>query len=203
VSAPDDGVFERAADHEQVVYGIDGPTGLRCIIALHSTALGPGLGGTRFYPYTDERHALDDVLALSRGMSYKAALSGLDLGGGKAVVLGDPHVDKTPALLRAYGRTVESLNGRYVTACDVGTYPEDMDVVAETCSHVTGRSEARGGLGDSSVLTAYGVLQGMRAAAQHVWGSPALTDRRSGWPASARSVVTSSTTWSSRAPRSP
>jgi len=180
VSAPDDDVFARAADHEQVVFCTDEPSGLRCIIALHSTALGPGLGGTRFYPYSDERHAVDDVLALSRGMSYKAALSGLDLGGGKAVVLGDPHVDKTPDLLRAYGRMVESLSGRYVTACDVGTFPEDMDVVAETCSHVTGRSEAGGGLGDSSVLTAYGVLQGMRAAAQHVWGHPYLAGRRVG-----------------------
>ena len=180
MSAPDDDVFARAADHEQVVFCTDEPSGLRCIIALHSTALGPGLGGTRFYPYADERHAVDDVLALSRGMSYKAALSGLDLGGGKAVVLGDPHVDKTPDLLRAYGRMVESLSGRYVTACDVGTFPEDMDVVAETCSHVTGRSEAGGGLGDSSVLTAYGVLQGMRAAAQHVWGDPDLAGRRVG-----------------------
>ncbi len=180
VSAPDDGVFARSTGHEQVVFCADRATGMRCIIAIHSTALGPSLGGTRFYPYADEQHALDDVLALSRGMSYKAALTGLDLGGGKAVVIGDPETDKTPNLLRAYGRMVESLSGRYVTACDVGTYPPDMDVVAETCRHVTGRTEAAGGLGDSSVLTAYGVLQGMRACAQHVWGSPGLAGRRVG-----------------------
>lgn len=179
MSGPD-GVFARSEQHEQVVFGADAETGLRCIVAVHSTTLGPGLGGTRFYPYVDEWRALDDVLALSRGMSYKAALAGLDLGGGKAVIVGDPVRDKTPDLLRAYGRVVESLGGRYVTACDVGTYPPDMDVVAETCHHVTGRSEAGGGLGDSSVLTAYGVLQGMRAAATHVWGSADLAGRRVG-----------------------
>ena len=177
---PEAGVFARAAGHEQVVFGADEATGLRCIIAIHSTRLGPSLGGTRFYPYADESAALGDVLALSRGMSYKAALAGLALGGGKAVVLGDPLADKTDDLLRAYGRVVQGLGGRYVTACDVGTYPQDMDVVAETCDHVTGRSVAGGGLGDSSVLTAYGVLQGMRAAAAHVWGDSSVSGRRVG-----------------------
>ncbi|MDX6286263.1 MAG: valine dehydrogenase [Frankiales bacterium] len=174
------GVFERAVGHEQVVYCHDAGTGLRSIIAIYSTALGPALGGTRFYPYGDEDAALADVLNLSRAMAYKAACAGLDLGGGKAVIIGDPHRDKTEALLRAYGRFVQSLNGRYYTACDVGTYVEDMDVVARECRFVTGRSPAHGGAGDSSILTAYGVFEGMRAAAEHVWGTPSLRGRRVG-----------------------
>jgi valine dehydrogenase (NAD+) len=113
-------------------------------------------------------------------MAYKAALAGLDLGGGKAVIIGDPHTDKTEALLRAYGRFVQSLNGRYLTACDVGTYSPDMDVVARECQFVTGRTVEHGGAGDSSVLTAYGVFQGMRAAAEATWGSPTLSGRRVG-----------------------
>ena len=174
------GVFSHLAGHEQVVFCHDEPTGLRAIIAIHSTALGPALGGTRFYPYPDEQSAVDDVLALSRGMTYKAAAAGLDLGGGTAVIIGDPRRLKTEALLRAYGRFVQSLNGRYFTACDVGTFSEDMDVVARECRYVTGRTVAHGGAGDSSVLTAYGVFQGMRAAAQQSWGSPSLAGRTVG-----------------------
>jgi valine dehydrogenase (NAD+) len=174
------GVFQHATGHEQVVYCHDAGTGLRAIIAIFSTALGPALGGTRFYPYADEDAALADVLNLSRAMAYKAACAGLDLGGGKAVIIGDPHRDKNEALLRAYGRFVQSLNGRYYTACDVGTYVEDMDVVARECRFVTGRSPAYGGAGDSSILTAYGVFEGMRAAAEHVWGGPSLRGRRVG-----------------------
>jgi len=174
------GVFDRLTGHEQVVYCHDVTTGLRAIIAIYSTALGPALGGTRFYPYPDERDALDDVLNLSRGMAYKAALAGLDLGGGKAVIIGDPATAKTEALLRAYGRFVQSLNGRYYTACDVGTYSEDMDLVARECSFVTGRTVAHGGAGDSSVLTAFGVFQGMRAAAESTWGAPSLAGRTVG-----------------------
>ncbi|HEU4998166.1 MAG TPA: Glu/Leu/Phe/Val dehydrogenase dimerization domain-containing protein [Lapillicoccus sp.] len=166
--------------HEQVAFCHDPDTGLRAIIALYSTALGPGLGGTRFYPYASADHALADVLNLSRGMAYKNAVAGLDHGGGKAVIIGDPTRDKTPDLLRAYGRFVESLGGRYVTASDVGTYVADMDVVSETTRFATGRSEAQGGAGDSSILTAYGVFQGMRAAAEHRWGSPSLSGRRVG-----------------------
>ena len=166
--------------HEQVVICHDPDTGLRSIIALYSTALGPGLGGTRFYPYASEQDALADVLNLSRAMAYKNAMAGLDHGGGKAVIVGDPALDKTPELLRAYGRFVESLGGRYVTASDIGTYVADMDVVAETTRFATGRSEARGGAGDSSVLTAWGVFQGMRAAAEQVWGAPTLRGRRVG-----------------------
>ncbi|MFT4188616.1 MAG: Glu/Leu/Phe/Val dehydrogenase dimerization domain-containing protein [Aeromicrobium sp.] len=166
--------------HEQVVFCHDPGSGLRAIIALHSTALGPGLGGTRFHPYASEAEALADVLALSQGMAYKNALAGLDLGGGKAVVIGDPKADKSEALLRAFGRFVESLNGRYLTACDVGTFSADMDVVARETSYVTGRTVANGGAGDSSVLTAFGVYQGMRASAQHLWGDPSLAGKTVG-----------------------
>src|ERR1700754_2999551 len=169
-----------ASGHEQVVFCQDRPTGLSAIIAIYSTALGPALGGTRFYPYSSTADAVQDVLNLSQGMAYKAALAGLDLGGGKAVIIGDPATMKTEALLRAYGRFVQSLAGRYYTACDVGTYSEDMDVVARECRYVTGRTVAHGGAGDSSVLTAYGVFQGMRAAAEVTWGTPTLEGRTVG-----------------------
>jgi len=166
--------------HEQVVFCQDAPTGLRAIIAIYSTALGPALGGTRFYPYPSEDAALADALNLSRAMTYKNALAGLDHGGGKAVIIGDPARLKSEALLRAYGRFVQSLNGRYITACDVGTTSDDMDIVARECAHVTGRTVPNGGAGDSSVLTAFGVFQGMRAAAEHVWGSTSLAGRTVG-----------------------
>ena len=174
------GVFNAGTGHEQVVFAQDPASGLKAIIAIYSTALGPALGGTRFYPYASEDDALHDVLNLSRAMAYKAACAGLDLGGGKAVIIGDPAQDKSEALLRAYGRFVQSLNGRYFTACDVGTYVQDMDVVARECSFVTGRSVEHGGSGDSAVLTAYGVYQGMRAAAEHIWGTPSLAGKRVG-----------------------
>jgi valine dehydrogenase (NAD+) len=173
-------VFDRLSGHEQVTFFNDPSSGLRAIIAIYSTALGPALGGTRFYPYATQDAALDDVLNLSKAMAYKAACAGLDLGGGKAVIIGDPATDKTEALLRAYGRAVQSLGGRYYTACDVGTYVEDMDVVGRESQFVTGRSPAHGGAGDSSILTAYGVFQGMRAAAEVTWGSPTLRGRRVG-----------------------
>ncbi|WP_121255999.1 Glu/Leu/Phe/Val family dehydrogenase [Nocardioides ferulae] len=179
-AAPDSDVFSAAAQHEQVVFASDEESGLRAIVAIHSTALGPALGGTRFHPYPTTAAALADVLELSRGMTYKAALAGLDLGGGKAVIVGDPARDKSEALLRAYGRFVQSLGGRYLTACDVGTYSADMDQVARECSFVTGRTVAHGGAGDSSVLTAYGVFQGMRAAAEVAWGNPSLAGRTVG-----------------------
>lgn len=174
------GVFEAPENltgHEQVVFCRDKESGLRAIIAVYSTALGPALGGTRFYPYASEADALHDVLDLSRGMAYKNSLAGLDLGGGKAVIWGDPGVDKSEALLRAYGRFVESLGGRYVTACDVGTYVQDMDMVAKETRHATGRSADQGGAGDSSVLTAYGVFCGMRAALEHRHGTQSLEGR--------------------------
>ncbi len=166
--------------HEQVVFCHDEASGLRAIIALYSTALGPGLGGTRFFPYASETAALADVLNLSQGMAYKNALAGLDLGGGKAVIIGDPHTLKSEALLRAYGRFVQTLSGRYFTACDVGTFSADMDVVARECDFVTGRTVEHGGAGDSSVLTAFGVYQGMRAAAQFTWDDVSLAGKRVG-----------------------
>lgn len=173
------GNTERAG-HEQITFCQDPQTGLRAIIAIYSTALGPGLGGTRFYPYATEDEAVTDVLRLSAAMAYKNALAGLDLGGGKAVIIGDPAQLKTEPLLRAYGRFVTSLGGRYITACDVGTRSEDMDIIARECPYVTGRTPAYGGAGDSSVLTALGVFQGMRAAAGHVWGTTSLRGRRVG-----------------------
>jgi valine dehydrogenase (NAD+) len=173
------GVFsDDTGGHEQVVFCHDRVSGLKAVIAIYSTALGPALGGTRFYPYASEDDAVTDALHLAKGMAYKNALAGLDHGGGKAVIWGDPARDKTEALLRAYGRFVESLGGRYYTACDVGTYVQDMDVVARESQYVTGRSPEYGGAGDSSVLTAYGVFQGMRAAASHRWGSDTLRGRR-------------------------
>lgn len=166
--------------HEQVVLCQDRASGLKAVIAIHSTALGPALGGTRFYPYATEEEAVADALNLARGMSYKNAMAGLDHGGGKAVIIGDPAQIKTEELLLAYGRFVASLGGRYVTACDVGTYVADMDVVARENRWTTGRSPENGGAGDSSVLTAFGVYQGMRASAQHRWGDPSLRDRTVG-----------------------
>ncbi|MGW3241895.1 Leu/Phe/Val dehydrogenase [Streptomyces sp. NPDC001070] len=167
--------------HEQVVLCQDRASGLKAVIAIHSTALGPALGGTRFHAYSSDEAAVEDALNLARGMSYKNALAGLDLGGGKAVIIGDPDTEKSEELLLAYGRFVASLGGRYVTACDVGTYVADMDVVSRTAPQwTTGRSPENGGAGDSSVLTAWGVFQGMRASAQAKWGDPTLHGRRVG-----------------------
>jgi valine dehydrogenase (NAD+) len=172
-------VFDRIGgdDYEQVVYCHDRATGLRAIIAIHSTRLGPALGGTRFHPYASEEAALTDVLRLARGMTYKAAAAGLDLGGGKAVIIGDPEVDKSEALLRAYARYVDGLGGRYVTAEDVGTTQADMDLIRRETRFVTGSSEELGGSGDPSAATAYGVLCAMKAVARHLWGDTSLAGR--------------------------
>jgi valine dehydrogenase (NAD+) len=164
-------------EFEQVVYNHDPASGLKAIIAIHSTALGPALGGTRFYPYATEEEALTDVLRLARGMSYKAAAAGLDLGGGKAVIIGDPKRIKSEALLRAYGRFVGSLGGRYITAEDIGTFPADMDMIARETSFVTGQSQSHGGAGDPSIMTAYGVFIGMQAIAEELWKDHGLTGR--------------------------
>jgi valine dehydrogenase (NAD+) len=166
------------SSYEQVVIGNDEASGLHAIVAVHSTALGPALGGTRFVPYADLDEAMTDALALARAMTYKNALAGLPHGGGKGVIVGDPHHDKTPELLRAYGRLVASLGGRYVTACDVGTYVADMDVVATANPWTTGRSPENGGAGDSGDLTAVGVHHSLRAVAEHLWGAPSLAGRR-------------------------
>jgi leucine dehydrogenase len=163
--------------YEQVVFCSDDQSGLRSIIAIHSTALGPALGGTRFYPYQNEEQALVDVLRLAKGMTYKAAAAGLDLGGGKAVIIGDPKRMGSEELLRAYGRFVETLGGRYITAEDVGTALDDMDVVKRETRWVTGCSHTYGGSGDPSPVTAYGVLHGIKACALEVFGSDSLKDR--------------------------
>jgi valine dehydrogenase (NAD+) len=172
-----EGPFSLLDDHEQVLFGNDPATGLRCIIAIHSTALGPALGGTRFYPYASEEEALVDVLRLSRAMSYKAACAGLDLGGGKAVILGDPRSIKSEQLLRAYGRMIASLGGRYVTACDVGTFPADMAVIGRETRWVSGATTEEGGSGDSGVMTAYGTYIGIKACAEREWGTADLAGR--------------------------
>ena len=174
------GVFDSVEEtnHEQVVYGYDQSSGLKTIIAIHSTALGPALGGLRFYPYESEQDALIDVLRLSKGMSYKAAASGLDLGGGKAVIIGDPRADKSERLFRAYGRIVDSLRGRYVTAEDVGTTATDMELIRRETKWAVGIPEPEGGAGDPSPATARGLFTGLTAISQFLWKDSDLSGRR-------------------------
>jgi len=160
--------------HEQVVFCYDRDAGLRAIIAIHDTSLGPSLGGTRMWPYKTEEDALADVLRLSRGMTYKAAAAGLNLGGGKAVIIGDPQKDKNEMLFRAFGRFVEGLHGRYITAEDVGTDVRDMEWVRMETNWVTGISEALGGSGDPSPVTARGVYHGIKAATEHFFKTKSL-----------------------------
>jgi valine dehydrogenase (NAD+) len=179
------GVFQRDdeladAGHEQVVFCRDEQSGLRAIIAIHDTTLGPALGGTRFFPYPSESAALRDALRLAQGMTFKAAAAGLPFGGGKAVIIGDPATAKSPALLRAYGRFIDRLGGTYVTAADVGTTSDDLDLVGEATRHVVGRTVAAGGSGDSGLSTARGVVHAMRAAARLTWPVGGLDGRRVG-----------------------
>ena len=157
--------------HEQVVYSHDDATGLRAIVAIHNTRRGPALGGCRMWPYAGEAAALEDALRLSRGMTYKAAMAGLDLGGGKAVIIGDAKADKTEALMKAFGRAVDRLNRRYITAEDVGTTVADMDTIGTVTDHVVG---VTGGAGDPSNSTAHGVFIGIRAAVRHKLGRDTL-----------------------------
>ncbi|HKR05971.1 MAG TPA: Glu/Leu/Phe/Val dehydrogenase [Bacteroidia bacterium] len=164
--------------HEQVTFCYDQETGLKAIIAVHNTVLGPALGGTRMWMYKSEAEALNDVLRLSRGMTLKAAVSGLNLGGGKAVIIGDSKKDKTEALFRKFGRFVNNLNGKYITAEDVGTSTREMEYVAMETKHVTGLPESMGGGGDPSPVTAYGVYMGMKAAAKEAYGSDDLENKR-------------------------
>ena len=152
-----------ASGHEEVVFCHNQEAGLKAIMAIHNTALGPALGGLRMWPYATEADALKDVLRLSRGMTYKAAVAGLNLGGGKAVIIGDPKTDKTETLFRALGRFVNSLNGRYITAEDVGIDVNDMELVLQETDHCVGVHQVHGGSGDPSPFTAYGVLQAIRA----------------------------------------
>ncbi len=160
--------------HEQVVFCNEPASGYRGIIAIHNTTLGPALGGTRFWNYSSDTEALIDVLRLSKGMTYKAAVAGLNLGGGKSVIIGDPRTTRRELILRAHGRFVESLKGRYITAEDVGTSVEDMEYVYMETTHVMGRGETSG---DPSPVTAFGTYQGIKAAAQEKYSSPDLRDK--------------------------
>ena len=165
-------------NHEQIVFCHDKDTGLKAIIGIHNTVLGPALGGTRMWKYNNEWEALNDVLRLSRGMTYKSAISGLDLGGGKAVIIGDAKTDKNPELMQKFGEFVHSLSGKYITAEDVGMVTADMDTVRDVTPYVTGISEARGGSGNPSPVTAYGVYMGMKAAAKYQFGSDNLAGKK-------------------------
>ncbi|MCX6149256.1 MAG: Glu/Leu/Phe/Val dehydrogenase [Ignavibacteriales bacterium] len=164
--------------HEQVIYCSNKEVGLRAIIAIHDTTLGPALGGTRMWNYANAEDALKDVLRLSRGMTYKAAVSGLNLGGGKAVIIGDSSTQKNELLFRTFGKFVDGLGGRYITAEDVGTNVNDMEYVKMETKYVTGISKALGGSGDPSPVTAYGVYVGMKACAHAKWGSDSLRGRK-------------------------
>ena len=164
-------------NHEQVVFCHDKDTGLKAIIGVHSTVLGPALGGTRMWPYSSESEALIDVLRLSRGMTYKSAITGLNLGGGKAVIIGDAETQKTPELMLKFAEFVHRLGGTYITAEDVGMETADMDLVRTVTPYVTGISEENGGAGNPSPITGYGVFMGMKAAAEHAFGSALLEGR--------------------------
>ncbi|MGB5168369.1 MAG: Glu/Leu/Phe/Val dehydrogenase [Acidimicrobiia bacterium] len=164
--------------HEEVLFGADRETGLRTIIAIHDTSLGPALGGTRFYPYVDEDAALRDVLRLAKGMTLKSAAAGLDLGGGKAVIIGDPAKSWSEDLIRSYGRVIDSLGGRYVTAEDVGTTVQDMVLISKETPWVSGLPLEDGGSGDPSPATARGVMAALRAIGERLWGSDDLAGRR-------------------------
>jgi len=164
-------------DHEQIVFCNDKDTGLKAIISIHNTVLGPALGGTRMWNYDNEWAALNDALRLSRGMTFKSAITGLNLGGGKAVIIGDAKTQKTPELMRRFGEFVHSLSGKYITAEDVGMTTGDMDTVREVTPYVTGISEEKGGSGNPSPITAYGVFMGMKAAAKFKYGSDELEDK--------------------------
>jgi len=164
-------------NHEQIVFCNDKDTGLKAIISIHNTVLGPALGGTRMWNYSTEWHALNDVLRLSRGMTYKSAITGLNLGGGKAVIIGDARTQKNPELMLRFGEFVHSLGGRYITAADVGMVTDDMDLVRTVTPYVTGISEEKGGAGNPSPITAYGVFMGMKAASKFKFGSDDLEDK--------------------------
>ncbi len=169
-------IFERLEqyDYEQVVFCHDKASGLKAIIAIHDTTLGPALGGCRMWPYASEEEAIDDALRLARGMTYKNAAAGLNLGGGKTVIIGDPKTDKSEALFRALGRYVQSLNGRYITAEDVGTSVADMDTIHEETDFVVGLSESFGSSGNPSPMTAVGVYKAMKRTAKEAFGSDSL-----------------------------
>lgn len=165
-------------DHEQITFCNDAKTGLKAIIAVHNTNLGPALGGCRFWNYNNEEDALKDVLRLSRGMTYKAAMANLKLGGGKAVIIGEAQKDKTPEKMIAFGRFIERLNGIYITAEDVGTTTEDMGYIRQATNHVVGLASNTGGSGDPSIFTAYGVYLGIKASLKHKFGLESVNGLR-------------------------
>lgn len=164
-------------DYEQLVFCQDEASGLKAIIAIHDTTLGPALGGARMWTYASEENAIEDALRLARGMTYKNAAAGLNLGGGKTVIIGDPFKDKNEEMFRALGRFIQGLNGRYITAEDVGTTVTDMDLIHEETNYVTGISPAFGSSGNPSPVTAYGVYRGMKASAKEAFGSDSLEGR--------------------------
>jgi leucine dehydrogenase len=165
-------------NHEQLLFCNDNATGLKAIIAVHNTILGPSLGGTRMWNYTNEMEALNDVLRLSRGMTYKSSVAGLNLGGGKAVIIGDAKKIKSEALLRRFGKFVDSLGGKYITAEDVAMTSRDMEIIKMETDYVSGLPENMGGSGDPSPVTAYGVYVSMKASAKEVWGNDSLTGKK-------------------------
>ena len=169
-----------ANQHEKVVYYYDELTGLKAIVAIHNTVLGPALGGTRIWQYEQEEHALVDVLRLSKGMTYKSAIAGLDLGGGKAVIIGDASTIKTEAYLRRYGQFIEELNGSYITGPDVNVTMHDLVHVAKETQYVIGLPAVQGGSGDPSLLTAYSTYMGLKAAAKKAYGKDTLQDKKIG-----------------------
>ena len=166
-----------AEGHEQLVVVSDAGSGLKAIIAIHDTTLGPACGGTRIWPYISEQEAVWDALRLSRAMTYKSAAADLPLGGGKGVIIADSHNDKTEALIRAYGRFVDTLGGRYLTTTDVGTTSRDMEYIKQETDYVVGLPTTAGGSGDTSIMTGLGLYMGMKACAKEVWGSDSLTGK--------------------------
>jgi leucine dehydrogenase len=179
VPTSDESIFSQleAYGHKKIVYCSDPETGLKAIIAIHDTTLGPALGGTRMWAYKTEKDALYDVLRLSKSMTYKSAITGLNLGGGKAVIIGDSRKDKTEALLRKFGRFIKNLNGEFITAEDVGTNPRDMEYIRMETSHVMGVPESIGGSGDPAPIAALGVFMGMKACVKEMYGNDSLTGR--------------------------
>ena len=165
-------------NHEQVVFCNDNETGLKAIIAIHNTVLGPSLGGTRMWAYKNEMEALTDVLRLSRGMTYKSSVAGLNLGGGKAVIIGDSKTQKNEALMRRFGKFVNSLSGKYITAEDVGVNTKDMEYIKMETNFVSGLPVNMGGSGDPSPVTAYGVYLAMKASAKEKWGNDSLSGKK-------------------------
>lgn len=172
-------IFSKMVDnsHKNLVFCMDKSTGLKAIIAIHDTTLGPAIGGTRMWNYRSEADALDDVLRLSRGMTYKSAITGLNFGGGNAVIIGDYNRDKSEALMRRFGKFVNNLNGEFITAQDVGTNLKDMEYIRMETPHVVGVSEALGGSGHTGPISAYGVYMGIKASAKELWGSDSLSGK--------------------------